>query len=1348
MKRISTYCKSLLLFGGILLGYNAQAQDWYELSNKDNVNYNEVVKAADAYFAIHGTGKGSGYKLYERWKYFAERLIDDNGNVISTSDIVKAKQKFDNTYSVKRANATFAGDWKEIGPFAYTHTSGWNPGLGRIVAIAVEKNNQQLMFAGSPGGGIWKTIDGGQNWIPKGDDFSNMSIWGIGIDPFNNDNIYAIDGAGRVIKSTNQGDSWSVIYNTGAGLSNPHSIVFHPTNQGTVLIASNSGVYKSTDDGANFTKVLNVSSIQDVMFNTADPSIVYACGTAFYKSTDTGNSFTQKSSGINSTERMKMAVTPANANYVYLIQKSGSAFGALYRSTNAGESFTTRNASNPPYLTQASRDMAIMVSSTNAEEVHCAGMNNHRSTDGGNSFTTLSTWSAATDPSYIHADVEVMMCVNDVFYAGTDGGVYRSSNHGDNYADLGSLGGLAVHQFYRIGGTPQDAKMMIGGSQDNGVNIMKNKSATWSQWLGADGMECFIDHSNSSILYGATQNGSLSKSTNGGATRFGISAPESDGNWVTPFEIDPINASTIYVGYTKLYRSNDGGTNWTNISSGVSSGKLDEVTIAESDNNYIYIADDSNLWRTTNGQAASPTWTSVSNFTGNVNYIAVDPNDPLRVAIACSGSRVYVSTDGGTNWTNKTMNLPSSGANCVIFDHESNNGIYVGTENAVYYTSDTETEWLPFSSGLPKTRVNEFYIHVPTKTLRVGTYGRGMWESGMYGSSLAPSITSLGDFIFCEGDSVELQATVANQTPGSHTYQWRKDGANLTGETGETYIASEQGDYTVVVSDGSAVGESNDFEVTVVEKPTTVVTVVPSCGPGIVDLMANGNLEVNWYSSLGASTADFTGLNYAPNLSSTTSLFVEARTVVLGGKVGEADNSVAIGGSHAGGFYLIFDVENAMKLKTAKVYATGTKDRTLELRDNNDNLIESKVINIVDGESVINIDLSIPVGLGYKIGFASGADLYRSNTGVSYPYAIADLVSINSSSAGSTPGNYYYYLYDWDVEQIYPLCIGERQQVEALVQTKPAAPNTVGYDGCEGENGPYLITAQNSEGGLLKWYETEISSTVLENGTDYSVTTPVATSKSYYVEEVVTSDKTVFGGIPNNTTATGGTHAGGFYLVFDATKDFILKSAKVYAEVTKDRTIELRDSFGNVLDSKIISVQAGESTIAIDMAISAGTNLQIGFPAGSDLYRSSLGVSYPYDIDGAISINTSTAGSTPENFYYYLYNWEVTFPGYECASERAEATITIDLCISTEENELANSLRVYPNPATATVFIKQLNARDFSSVRMIDAVGRVVYVNSSMVNSISVQNFAAGTYQLIFTSADNKTAVYNVVITK
>ncbi len=726
-----------LLLAFLLNVYSSSGQELYELSQEENLKVKKLEQLGNSYYKTHDKGKGSGYKLYMRNLYWAKRNQDENGRVISDRKVVqereKFRQSFKNSNYSKQANKSKG--WEELGPFKWSRTQSWSPGLGRIVSIAVEPRQQQLIYAGSPGGGIWKSSDAGRNWSPLGDNMFNMSVWSVAIDPSNRNTVYIGNSAGQIMRSTNGGSSWSEILRVSG---TPKRILIN-SNGNTIFIGTSRALYKSTNKGGNFTNVLN-ASIEDVEFKPGNTNVVYACGNNFYKSTNAGSSFSRISSGLARSERMKMAVTPANPNMVYLVQKRGSSFGYLYRSTNSGSSFSTQAnyqsvSTRDLYFTQASRDMAIAVSNTNENEVHVAGMNYSRSLDGGRSFTTLATWSSPGDRSYVHADVEVLQYINGSIYVGSDGGIFRSRDRGNNMTDL-TQGGLAVRQYYRIGNSATDANMIVGGAQDNGTNIMRGSNRQFVEWLGADGMECFIDHKNRNVVYGTVQFGSLYKSTDGGNSIGNISKPGNfSGEWVTPFMMDPIDNNKIYVGYGNLYRSNNGGRSgsWSNITASINvGGNLDETAIAKSNNNYIYIAEGGNMWRTKNGQRSSPSWSNISSFRGNVNFIAVDPNNPERVAIATTGSRVYMSTNAGSSWTNIKGNLPNIAAQCLVFDDTRENGLYVGMQSGVYYTNDNLSSWVSFSKNLPGVQTTDLDIHYGTRKLRLGTYGRGIWETDLY----------------------------------------------------------------------------------------------------------------------------------------------------------------------------------------------------------------------------------------------------------------------------------------------------------------------------------------------------------------------------------------------------------------------------------------------------------------------------------------------------------------------------------------------------------------------------------------------------------------------------------------
>lgn len=661
-------------------------------------------------------------------------------------------------------------------------------------------------------------------------------------------------------------------------------------------------------------------------------------------------------------------------------------------------------------------------------------------------------------------------------------------------------------------------------------------------------------------------------------------------------------------------------------------------------------------------------------------------------------------------------------------------------------TSDNQENWNTITENISGYVGDHVYITFEANTRSANDNAvliDNISVTGEGGNRLKPQITTNGEALFCEGESVELQATIDGS--GSFTYQWKKDGENIPNATSSTFKATESGAYSVLMREGDVDGESPLVAIQVIGKPADpVVEVVPSCGPGTVTLKTNSeSLEMNWYSSISASTPDFVGAVYEPNLTATEMLYVQAFTKGLNGNVGPEDNTFGTGGIHQGNQSLIFDAYKPFILKSAKVYAEEAKMRTLELKDASDQIIASKEIMIDAGESVVDINLEIPAGSGYKIGFPDGSDLYRNDSDPAYPYTFNNLLSITSSTAGSDPFGFYYYLYNWDVEEVYPACAGDKVEVEARVINKPLAPNASDVTVCE-NSGQVTLEATTTGNGELRWYNSKTSSDVLETGSSYNIGEPTE-SNDYFVGEVLTETQIVIGGPADNTFGGGGIHGGGFYLVFDATESFLLKSAKVYAEEEKVRTLEVRDETGEtIILSKEINIPAGETRIPINLTLPAGVNLQIGFASGADLFRNNDNVSYPYEVGDIITIKESTAGTDPTGFYYYLYDWEVEVEGKECAGERTEVAVTVEVCTGVVSSTEEQLVTIYPNPTEGLVDITYDGVLQHIEIQ--DELGKTVYESAKAIDKFNFNGFSAGIYYLNATI--NQKLYTNKVIVK
>ena len=678
-------------------------------------------------------------------------MQNENGFITSQEDNLKELARYNKHKNENDAAfRTAIGNWEELGPHSWEASSGWNPGVGRITSVAVEEGNSNHIIVGAPSGGIWKTTDKGETWTSITENRSNLSVYALAIDPNNPDVYYWGSNSGNIYKSVNGGASWQTLARV--SYFSVIKIKIHPTNSNIIYIGNRfENIHMSTNGGANWTALPFNNGGYDIEFHPTNSNIVYASGNGFFKSTDGGANFSEVS-GFGNGAKM-IAVSPDSEDIVYVLEETQGSFSGLYKSTDKGENFTklshTQNffgysTNGTDNRGQAPRDMAIAVSATNADEVHIAGINTWRSLDGGVTFHPSSDWTPGgahgKGIGYCHADVDIMEYVNGELFLGTDGGIFVAedpTNLTTNfYKDLST--NIGIRQFYKIGVSQTNSVIVTGGSQDNGTSVFFDDENKWYDWLGGDGMETFVDKNDNTILYGTTQNGGLWKSdSQGKGYRYiNLGSPEGkDGEWVTPFEQDPTEANTLYAGYDQVYKSTDGGNNWTAISQNFGSN-MNHLKIAPSNNKVIYTAFGANLFKTEDG--GNTNWTLVTNEFDNINDIAIHPNDANKIALAVRRyQRVVVSEDGGNTWTSYKYDLPNFTTLSLAWQTTGTQGLYVGTNYGIYFLEENTTSWTDYRGNLPFVSVNELEINTADQHLYAATYGRGLWRTPIIGNTLS-----------------------------------------------------------------------------------------------------------------------------------------------------------------------------------------------------------------------------------------------------------------------------------------------------------------------------------------------------------------------------------------------------------------------------------------------------------------------------------------------------------------------------------------------------------------------------------------------------------------------------------
>lgn len=245
------------------------------------------------------------------------------------------------------------------------------------------------------------------------------------------------------------------------------------------------------------------------------------------------------------------------------------------------------------------------------------------------------------------------------------------------------------------------------------------------------------------------------------------------------------------------------------------------------------------------------------------------------------------------------------------------------------------------------------------------------------------------------------------------------------------------------------------------------------------------------------------------------------------------------------------------------------------------------------------------------------------------------------------------------------------------------------------------------------WYDQETGGTIINNGNTYDIF--VTETTSYWIaDQLTTGIDTAYVALADSSGHGGGENNPGFngFLIFDADQEFELISVLVYAYGGGDRTIELRDDNGVVLESVTVNIPDGESRVDLNLMVPQGNDLELGTTEDPSLHRSGDGISYPYELNGAGEITTSGFG---DNWYYYFYDWEIMTQSGVCESQRVEVVATV---LPNGLEEIDEHFSIYPNPSDGQLFIQSIG-EIFSElmIEIIDAQGKKIFSEKIFSNS-------------------------------
>ncbi|MEM8490314.1 MAG: glycosyl hydrolase [Pseudomonadota bacterium] len=689
-----------------------------------------------------------------------------------------------------------AMEWREIGPFRG----------GRSAAVTGIPSDRETYYFGATGGGVWKTTNGGTAWANVSDGFFGGSIGAVAVSEWD-PNVLYVGGGEKTVrgnvspgdgmwKSVDAGDTW-----VRAGLEDSQHISrirIHPRNPDVAYAAvmghlfgpnPQRGVFRTIDGGANWEKVLFVDEevgAVDLAMDPTNPRILYASfwrvkrtpyslesggpGSGLYKSVDGGDNWTEISTNdgfpTGTLGIIGITVSPSNNKNLYAIVEAEK--GGVYRSRDGGKSWTQVNEDRN-LRQRAWYYTRIFADPIDEESVYVTNVRFHFSKDGGKSFSEIDTPHGDNHDLWIDpADPERMI-------EGNDGGANVSYNRGETWSTQANQ---PTVQFYRVSTDNAFPYRLLGGQQDNSAVRIRSRSATgdaigvrdWEPTAGGESGHIAAKPDNPDIVVGGSYGGFMRLVDHSTGARRSIDVwPDNPMGWGAaelkyrfqwnyPITFSQHNPDALYVAANAVFRSDDLGQNWEQISPdltrddksrmGKSGGPItkDDTSVeyygtvfaltespaqegvwwAGSDDGLIHVTRDGGENWANVTPAAMPEWAMI-------NSIDVDPFNEGGAYVAATRYKMddfkpylYHTTDWGKSWKQISDGIPVDQFTRVLRADPDREGLlYAGTERGLYVSSDNGQSWRSLQLNLPIVPITD--LQVKAGDLVAATQGRGFW---------------------------------------------------------------------------------------------------------------------------------------------------------------------------------------------------------------------------------------------------------------------------------------------------------------------------------------------------------------------------------------------------------------------------------------------------------------------------------------------------------------------------------------------------------------------------------------------------------------------------------------------
>lgn len=726
----------------------------------------------------------------ERSLKFWKNRISSNGDIRnyfkSVSNQFQEKISSNNhsvtSVSCDDCNSTsFSANWSHIGPQSLSDQN-----LGRADAIWVNPSNVNHILIGAESG-LWKTTNGGQSWNNLTDFcVPSVGVKAIAVQPNNANIIYIGTGYDNHVshlnfylsagygwglyKSIDGGISWTKL-NIGTAIPSVDNyckkIIISSCNSlfNNIYCTLGSKVYKSKNFGLSWSQLLgsafNItnSKLMDMELSKSSPSI-----DQIYVSTEDGKIWSFKSScntisGSNySLESNLIPGYPSPANNPLICYANNS----IYVGINNGSNYNIYKKAGliwSTFTTTSGNWYTFEVS--NNEAIYLGKIGLKKKKPSSSTFTSM---------PILHSDQRNIMVYQssassdfDIVFTCSDGGVGKSTNGCQNTTNINGQG-LQLTSIYGISNSELFPNLIYCGTQDNG-NFSNSTYAPggWINNTSSDGYDAVVDNSNPLIAYfpqgvGKWSNSPLYKTTDGLQTKSVLPCPEvnpDNPSWCN-CSYAPLfntNLNQLYIGIQELYNLNSSTNTWTQITHNSVGGPQIVSFKISKDCNFAYVAYDTptswgdavsppsrRVYFITNLNSGTPIVNDITSGLDIVKWfpitdIVIDEYNPTQAWVTIGGifdnsfhKRVW-RYSGGT-WAPIGNGLPNLSANSIeYFQQSSNELLFIGNDDGVYYKSHTMTSWLKFQCKLPNNIVTDLEINYSQRKLRASTYGRGIWET-------------------------------------------------------------------------------------------------------------------------------------------------------------------------------------------------------------------------------------------------------------------------------------------------------------------------------------------------------------------------------------------------------------------------------------------------------------------------------------------------------------------------------------------------------------------------------------------------------------------------------------------